>query len=157
MPPAESAVPSAEQPTSEKQPSPSMCKLRTAPWAQLPTAFVEEQEKKTPVAARTDNDITDEAIWQARSKLFKESVERKSVDAKALAAENSRLNAKLKAAAVTKTDTDISDEAAGMARKELAAAAEKRRAEQARQLAAENAKARRARPRRRSGWRRRRR
>ena len=90
------------------------------------------------VAARTDNDITDDASGARRVELKAASVSRKRQEALELEAQNAAMRNR-NAKAGLRTDADITDEAAGVARVELAAASKARKERERRELAKRNA------------------
>lgn len=90
------------------------------------------------VAARTDNDIRDDAAGAQRVQLAQESKARREQEMLDLRARNAQ-QALRNANTGLRTDVNIEDEAAGIARVELAAASKARREETARRMARRNA------------------
>ena len=89
------------------------------------------------VAARTDDDITDEAAGRARIAAAAASKERKAAEAAKLKKENEARKAALKNQGA-KADDDIMDEEAGRARLRLAEESKARKAAEAERIAREN-------------------
>ena len=88
--------------------------------------------------AQTDDDITDEAVWQYRAELATASQAKKAVEAQEMAKENQAIRKRLEAAAIAKTDDDITDEAVWQYRAELAIASQAKKAVEAQEMAEEN-------------------
>ena len=103
-----------------------------------PLGLHPEDAMPPTTAARTDNDITDEATGRARVELAAASKARSRAAAQLLAEQNAKLRQQ-NATVEQRTDDDITDEAAGKRRIELAAASKARREAEAKALAQRNA------------------
>ena len=107
------------------------------PRASAVTPPISTAAARPGVAARTDDDLTDELAWQARGTMAAASRARTELAAATLTRENKEL-LQQRLAQGAKVDDDMTDEAAWQARAAFAAASEERQAKELEELAAHN-------------------